>query len=126
MKLRLFGNSLRYRLSRTDVAELDNNGAVRASINFGPKSLVYEISSDPELAAAVAELHDQTISVRVPKSSVSAWVNSEDVTISAKQKLDDGRLLSISIEKDFSCLKPRSGDEDADTFPHPMAVEKAN
>ena len=48
------------------------------------------------------------------------WTESEQVAIKQEQNIGDGRTLLLLIEKDFACLKPRSGkDEDADAFPHP-------
>lgn len=37
-----------------------------------------------------------------------------------------GRTLRILIEKDFSCLEPRDGEEDTDTFAHPFQNETEN
>ena len=48
-----------------------------------------------------------------------AWANSEQVSISGEQVLDDGEKLNILVEKDFACLAPREGEDESDMFEHP-------
>ncbi len=41
--------------------------------------------------------------------------------VAGEQRLDDGALLSILVEKDFACLAPREGEDDSDMYAHPEA-----
>ena len=59
------------------------------------------------------------IRVSVPQSAVERWQRTDEVTISGELALGGSETLKILIEKDFECLNPRPGDEDADTFPNP-------
>jgi hypothetical protein len=43
MKIRFKGNSLRYRLTRTDVAQLTTAGYIYDKVDFGDHSLTYSI-----------------------------------------------------------------------------------
>ncbi len=56
----------------------------------------------------------------LPESDVMQWASTEQVSITADETLDDGKLLKILVEKDFTCLTPRDGEDDSDTFPHPL------
>ena len=48
------------------------------------------------------------------------WVESDQVGLEGEQSLGSANVLKILVEKDFTCLTKRKGDEDLDTFPHPQ------
>jgi hypothetical protein len=52
---------------------------------------------------------------------IKQWAESEKVSISSEQNLDDGEQLRILVEKDFACLAPRDGEDESDMFPNPDA-----
>ena len=56
-------------------------------------------------------------------TSAPEWVDSDEVSISSEQQLDQGGLLKILVEKDFACLAPREGEDESDMFPHPQQGE---
>ncbi len=56
----------------------------------------------------------------LPESDVMQWASTEQVSITADETLDDGKLLKILVENDFTCLAPRDGEDDSDMFPHPQ------
>ena len=66
--------------------------------------------------------------ISLPKSKVSDWAGSDEVSLSAEQKLTGAGSLSLLVEKDFSCLEPghhRDGEDDEDTFPHPSTQSRS-
>ena len=83
----------------------------------------------------VSENHDISASfdcgslvISLPKSKVSDWADSDEVSLSAEQKLTGAGSLTLLIEKDFSCLEPghhRDGEDDEDTFPHPSTQSRS-
>jgi hypothetical protein len=56
----------------------------------------------------------------MPESVGINWAATDLVGIEAEQTVGGGNSLQILIEKDFKCLEPRDGGDDADTFDHPM------
>jgi len=121
MKLRSRGNSIRLRLSQSDVATLLDTGAVEERIGFpGGATLNYrlECSSAPEATAA---FDGTRIIVRFPADAIRAWAAPAEVSLSAEPQLDDGERLELLIEKDFQCLRPRDDKDDGDLFPNPGA-----
>jgi hypothetical protein len=121
MKLRIRGNSIRLRLTQSEVETFETVGAVEESVNFGNQDkpdfcYVLEKSGTQNLQAS---FDDGKITVSVPKAIADGWVNSEQVGIEG----DDGEL-QILIEKDFACLTPRKGEDESDNFPHPK-LEKS-
>jgi len=120
MKLRIRDNSIRLRLTRSEVDVFCSEGLLSSAVHFpdGAK-IVYSVESSPASVKPMARYANNTISVRVPETTVREWAKSEQVSISSEQALDDGRVLSVLIEKDFACLTPREGEDESDMFPHP-------
>ena len=51
---------------------------------------------------------------------IVAYLERFEVSLGSRSfVLDDGEKLSILIEKDFACLAPRAGEDEADMYPHP-------
>lgn len=121
MKLRIRDNSVRLRLTRGEVDQLRDNGVVSASTGFpGGRDFQYVVESSPASVKPGAFLSECVITVRLPETTVLAWANSDQVSIKGEQLLDDD-ALTILVEKDFTCLVPREGEDDSDMFPHPEA-----
>ena len=122
MKLRLRHNSIRLRLNRRDVARLAEYGSVEESVQFGMsphERLVYALIASDETILMKTSLDAHRVTVWVPKSAASEWTTTDQVAIEAEQKIGGGRILQIFVEKDFACIEPRVGCDDADTFPNP-------
>jgi hypothetical protein len=121
MKLRLRKNSVRLRLTRTEVAVFAEDGMVEDAVNFGrgpEHSFRYRLVSDDAARNLTAEVEPNCITVRVPANLAADWASNETIGIEGEMVLDD-ESLNILVEKDFACLAPRPGGDDDDTFPHP-------
>ena len=115
MKLRIKGNTIRLRLTRTEVAEIGEGREVREVTEFNPTSVfVYSLQASNS-DAVEANFSNNRLQINIPHELSKAWAVSNDVGIEAEQQ-----QLKIIIEKDFACLSPR-GEEDSDTFEHPMS-----
>jgi hypothetical protein len=113
MKLRLQGNSLRLRLTRSEVARLQDHGTVEESTSFRfDGSLTYRIESCPGLESINADFSGGVITVRIPAGMVPSWTAGDEVGLYG----EDGSL-GIAIEKDFRCLTRAEVEPDA--YPHP-------
>ena len=126
MKLRIRDNSVRLRLTRGEVDQLRDSGVVSATTSFpGGREFQYAVESSPAIVTPGAFLSECVVTVRLPETTVLAWANSDQVSIKGEQRLDDDSL-SILVEKDFTCLVPREGEDDSDMFPHPEAATGDN
>lgn len=122
MKLRIRDNSIRLRLTRTEVDSLRAQGVVAAATAFpGGREFQYRVESSPAIVNPAAFFSDNTISIRLPEATVLAWATTEQVSMPGEQVLDDGAKLTILVEKDFACLAPREGEDESDMYPHPDA-----
>jgi hypothetical protein len=126
LKLRVRDNSIRLRLSQSEVELVRADGLVRGSVPFaGSYSFDYVLESSPATVKPEAHISNNVLTVRVPETEIHSWADSEDVSISARQILDGGDHLSILVEKDFACLAPREGEDETDMYPHPKAGEES-
>lgn len=119
MKLRIRGNSLRIRVSQTELEQISRDGAASDAIRFDSGAgLEYgiEVSASGRLAARFTGTE---IRVIVPARALGRWLAPEEVSISGEQPLASGGSLKILVEKDFTCLTPREGEDDTDLFPNP-------
>lgn len=121
MKLRIKGNSLRLRVSRSEVERLVDIGRVQETIDLGwdhAARLTYAL----EHANIPQEIrvHHQAQEVIVVLSSESTrrWAGSADeVGLYGRLDVYNGEL-TVSVEKDFACLDGTVA-ENEDTFPNP-------
>lgn len=102
--------------------QLESTGAVRDATAFGPGiQLAYGLELGPQDRLEVSYRAD-SIRVLVPETMARRWAQPTEVALQGEQVLAGGGRLEILLEKDFACLSPREGDEDADTFPNPAAA----
>jgi hypothetical protein len=104
---------------------LAETGYVEEAIDFGHgagvRLLIYAIESNAGSTSIAADFNNGKLLVTVPEGKARNWTETDEVGISATLDTAGGSPLSIIIEKDFTCLKPREeGDED--TFPNPAAA----
>lgn len=121
MKLRIRGNSIRLRVSQSEVERIQAEGRCEDEVRFaGGGALRYRVEVVPEGPLA-ARLAGTEIALRVPRGAVERWSDPAEVSISGEQALDDGGRLALLLEKDFACLAPRAGEDESDLFPNPEA-----
>ena len=116
MKLRIRGNSIRLRLTKSEVDSFSTGGRVEETVDFGDGTAKFGYALEAVDARDLsAEFAGGTIRVLVPRDRAQGWVNSEQVGIES----DEDSPLRILIEKDFACLQVRPGEPDDDAFPNP-------
>jgi len=126
LKLRIRDNSIRLRLSKTEVDTVNSDGLVRGQVQFaGSNSFTYVLESSPATVKPEAHFSNNVLTVRVPQLDVKQWAESERVSISSDQDLDEKEHLKILVEKDFACLAAREGEDESDLYPHPDADDNS-
>lgn len=122
MKLRIKDNSIRFRLSQSEVAGLSETNEIIAEIAFGrlpTQKLIYAIVTSTETENVSARCESGKIAIIVPQKTVQTWARGEQISIKGEQKIDEISTLKILIEKDFACPAVREGEDESDNFPHP-------
>ncbi|MGF7042621.1 DUF7009 family protein [Mucilaginibacter lappiensis] len=114
MKIRIKGNSLRYRLTRTDVDRLDKESYLEEQTNFSGNRLVYAIQLTKS-EVLISTFIDYKITLSMPHSMLEELIHTDKVGFSNR----DGDI-QILVEKDFTCLDNVAEDQ-SDNYPNPLA-----
>jgi hypothetical protein len=123
VKLRIKGNSLRLRVSRSEVARLLTGERVEETIHFAPQKtarLTYTLEQQLSGVAPTVQYTDGNITVRIPADQAIPWCLTDQVGIVESISLGTMGSLDLVIEKDFACLD-RSDEDNQDTFANPNA-----
>jgi hypothetical protein len=122
MKLRIKGNSIRMRLTQSEVAEIKKGVPVEETLSFGGDAqLIYRFEPSQTASHLSANFDGRTVSVTGSQSELMKWASSSEVSLKNNQALNLTDSLSILIEKDFFCLKPRLHEieDESDLFENP-------
>ena len=125
MKLRILSDSLRIRVTQTELNTVADHGEASAAIRFGGgTALHYVLRAEDAIEDIEATYADNIVTVRLPLAAVREWATTTMVSLRGEQTLDEGSTLKILVEKDFACLEPREGEDESDMFPHPEGASK--
>lgn len=115
MKLRVKGDSLRFRLTRSEVARLGAGELVEESTRFAPDQVLrYGLQAGSPGETIQASFQSGAVRVMVPAAEVRQWESSGQTGI-----YGSAGGLDVAIEKDFRCLTRPEERSDPDVFPHP-------
>ncbi|RFM35098.1 DUF7009 family protein [Chitinophaga silvisoli] len=109
MKIRIRGNSIRYRLDKADIATLQEQQQVAEVTTIGAGTLHFSIHARAGVPAI--KLEPNGVQLFLPVEQVAAWITTEQVGFKHELPNADGSVLHLLIEKDFKCLTERDEDE---------------
>ena len=121
MKIRAQGNSVRLRLTQSELEKFRTAKVVNESIPFPDgQQLKYQLVWDNG-NTFTAEFNGQIVSVNIPAPQAREWIKTDREGIEQRLLLPNGDHLKVLIEKDFQCLHRRPGEDESDAFPNPEA-----
>jgi len=123
MKLRIKGNSLRVRVSRSEVARVLAGDCLEETVRFTPEAsakFTYALQQKPSLSRLTVQYMENRVAILIPADRANAWGTTDQVGIEEDISLGNLGSLALLIEKDFACLD-RSDNDNEDTFPNPNA-----
>jgi hypothetical protein len=118
MKIRIKGDSVRYRLSKTDVDILTTQGFHKEETSFGTGTFAYALRRKEEGSTLTATYRDHTITVEIPAALLQGWAGNAVVGFDAHMPLEGNRTLYLLVEKDFKCLDDTTEDQ-SDNYDNP-------
>jgi hypothetical protein len=119
VKLRVLDNTIRLRVTKSELTHVAEHGWVESAVQFGGgAALIYRLESGPADAPAAGFANGRIV-VTLPAGRVAHWAATDEISISGAQALDGGAALEILVEKDFECLEPRPGEDPRDLFDNP-------
>ncbi|WP_114940675.1 DUF7009 family protein [Mucilaginibacter endophyticus] len=116
MKIRIKGNSLRYRLTKTDVERFDTNGYLEEVTQFGARTFKYALQRSSN-NALTADFDDDTITMYMPVTMALEWTSTDRVGYE-----NNTSSMYLLIEKDFKCLDNVAEDQ-SDNYPNPLILK---
>ncbi len=114
MKLRLDDHSVRLRLSREEVAALEESNQVSLSTHFSPGAVLHVRLQAADVKCIGARLDEHGISIDLPKAFVYGWGEDERVGFEEVQPTGSGMPLRIVIEKDLDCRHSPKAETDVE------------
>ncbi|MBT8283427.1 MAG: hypothetical protein KJO86_06785 [Muriicola sp.] len=117
MKIRIKGDSVRFRLTKTEVEELCSKGTIEEVTHFKNKSFVYAVKRTTK-EGIYTTFEQDAITLHVDERLLDGWNHNDKVGFDYVEKIDSETTLSLLLEKDFVCLDERLEDQ-SDNYPNP-------
>lgn len=121
MKLRIKGNSIRLRLTQTEVRTFSSEGYVTETCSVGPKQLTYALKSADMEAPLGASFENDLLVISMSSKLAGPWFESPEVGYRHLAHTDAGGELFLLVEKDFVCLDETFEDQ-SDNYPNPNST----
>jgi hypothetical protein len=117
MKIRIKDNSVRFRLTKSEVKKLCTENYIEAKTEFNSATLIYAISVQ-NIERLDADFESNKITLVFPAKDASNWYSNELITHEHSIQLNNGNMLKLLLEKDFVCLDHTTEDQ-SDNYENP-------
>ena len=118
MKIRIKGNGVRFRLSKSEVAVFAEEGFVEEKTTFDNSIFKYAVISTDNKTMS-ADFINGSINLYVPKHLLEVWASTDQVSIVYDYTVSNGNLLHLLLEKDFKCIDAVTAEDQSDYFENP-------
>ena len=122
MKIRIKGNSVRVRLTRSEVDHFAETGYLEESTEFGNSHFLYALQSKEGIPAITADFSGNKMTMYVPAHIATDWAANETVGYENNMDIGDGKQLYLLLEKDFKCIDAPVHEDQSDNFENPHKV----
>lgn len=122
MKIRIRGNSIRYRLTMSEVAAFSRTGYYEETTNFGTGMFRYALRAASDATHLGASFEGNMITLTMPVSDARTWAENTRIGFDHELSLPGGESLILLVEKDFACLD-ETGEDQSDNYPNPRAQD---
>lgn len=119
MKIRIKGNSLRIRLSKSEVAMFASEGTVEERTDFVSNSLVYAVKST-KAETMSASFINGLVTMFVPENLLHDWAATNLVSLEYNMPINKNQHLYLLLEKDFQCIDAAETEDQSDYFENPL------
>lgn len=118
MKIRIKGDTIRLRLSQSEVDEIGKGKTVTETTHFPKSTFKYSLALHDSDEPMSAQFDNAEICISVNRTIAKTWADSNQVGIISPSDA----ALNILIEKDFQCLTVRDGEDESDLFNNPNTI----
>ncbi|MDO5656238.1 MAG: hypothetical protein Q4G27_08875 [Flavobacteriaceae bacterium] len=118
MKIRIKDNSIRLRLTKTDVADLKSKQHVACKTVISNQEIFEYVLQSKDISEAKAAFSSGRITVTLPLAMASILTDTEEITVKSYQENGQEEPLFLLIEKDLQCLDETHEDQ-SDMYDNP-------
>lgn len=118
MKLRIKGNSIRIRLTKTEVEKFVITGYLEEQTWFPGNKFIYALQCSVDAVEMNASFDQNKITIFVPAKLLTDWPQNSIVGFNTTMPLTGTESLYILLEKDFICLDETIEDQ-SDNYENP-------
>ena len=121
MKIRIRGNSVRLRLSMSEVESFGKEAFLEDKTEFVNGVLIYSLRSHADIMELSADYKNNSLTVFMPLAMQKEWVSTDIVGFNNNMDIGNGKHLFLLVEKDWVCIDNAIEDQ-SDNFPNPNSV----
>ena len=118
MKLRIKANSIRIRLTKTEVNTLANTGYLEEQTLFVNNKFAYALQTVDDANELSAALDANKMTMFVPAAFIKDWPENNIVGFNADMPVAENGSLYLLLEKDFICIDETTEDQ-SDNYENP-------
>ncbi|MFN8165852.1 MAG: hypothetical protein U0X76_06695 [Bacteroidia bacterium] len=122
MKIRIKGNTVRIRLSKSEVSYFATHHAIEETTEFGNAVFRYGLHASDSHDNFSASFENNTITLLIPQKMADHWTGSNQIGFENEMEIGNGKKLYLLLEKDFKCLDETHEDQ-SDNYEHPFVEE---
>jgi hypothetical protein len=120
MKIRIKGNSIRLRLTKSEVDTLATTGMIEEKTEFDDNSFGYKLQTKNGINTLDAIMDNNTMTVLVPEKVAVEWPDNTIVSHTHTKELKNGKSLLLLVEKDFKCIDAPPHEDQSDNYENPL------
>ena len=120
MKIRIKGNSIRLRLTKSEVDTLAATGMIEEKTEFDYNSFEYKLITKNGIDTLDAVVDNNTMTVLVPAKVAVEWPENTIVSHTHTKELKNGKSLLLLVEKDFKCIDAPPHEDQSDNYENPL------
>ena len=121
MKIRIKGNSIRYRLTKSEVETFSKTGYFEGTTDFGDTKFVYALKAKEGIALMEADFTGGTITLYLEKDKSKDWFANDQVGFQHIYKGKNDSEIALLLEKDFVCMD-KTVEDQSDNYPNPKLI----
>ena len=118
MKIRIKGNSIRIRLSKSETALFAAKGYLEERTEFSNNTFIYAVKATEDRTMS-AKFVSGNITMHIPKHLIKEWASSNLVSLDYNMPLPNDKTLDLLLEKDFKCIDAVVTEDQSDYFENP-------
>ena len=122
MKIRIKGNSIRIRLTKSEVELFGNEGYLEDRTEFGNNALIYALQRADNLTDLAAGFDGPKITMYVPTAIAHEWTTTDVVGYNNNMSIGGDKTLFLLLEKDFKCIDGEVMKDQSDNYENPLAA----